>query len=70
MDNCTPLELLYLYTRAFQPCFLPSLEMANGSIDVAPVGCHRMNYVTASVGYECGCAGRQGEGGIVYTLLL
>lgn len=27
------------------------------STDVAPLSCHRMNYVTALVGYECGCEG-------------
>lgn len=29
----------------------------SASIDVGPAGCHWMNYVTASVGFECGCAG-------------
>lgn len=31
------------------------------STDVAPLSCHRMNYVTALVGYECGCEGGGGK---------
>ena len=33
--------------------------MSNGSIDVAPVGCRWMNYVTDSPGYKGDCAGEK-----------
>lgn len=62
------IELVVLgYSCEFQPCFFFPLWMANGSIDVAPVGCHWMNYVTASVGYEGDCAGRKSTHAAVVT---
>lgn len=60
MSHFTCLEWLVSGHRCwFQLCFVPSLEMTNGSIDVAPVGRHWMNYVTASAGYEGDCAGEK-----------
>lgn len=33
----------------------------SASTDVGPAGCHWVGYVTASVGYECGCTGGGGK---------
>lgn len=63
MGHFTQLRVGYI-RKHFNLVFSLSLQMANGSIDVAPVGCHQMNYVTVSVGYEGDCAGEK-----VLTLL-
>lgn len=38
--------------------------------DVGPAGCHRVNYVTASVGYECGCTGGGEKTHSIYTAVV